>query len=109
MKIIPPERIRLSFNGQQINRPRLVTVVKAVLPTIGINDEGDLFKTTAKTEIAIFEPAEGCSGAIFPRDSVSKRVTMFSWWVSRTLFAIVPSRLFRSPALLFCSTIRLNK
>ena len=65
VKIISPEGIRLTFNGQQINRPHEVAVVSATLPTIGINDDGDLYKTTAKTTIVVYEPPEGASGVIY--------------------------------------------
>jgi len=65
VKIVPPEGIRLTFNGHQINRPRQVAVVSATLPTIGVNEDGDLYKTTAKTEIVIYEPSDGTSGAIY--------------------------------------------
>jgi hypothetical protein len=65
VKIIAPEGIKVTFNGRQIKRPRLVTVVTTTLPTIGLNDEGDLFKTSAKTEVAVYEPPEGSSGAIY--------------------------------------------
>jgi hypothetical protein len=65
MKIIAPERIKVTFNSHPINRPRLVTVVAATLPTIGINDSGDLFKTSSKTEVVVYEPPEGSRGAIY--------------------------------------------
>ena len=65
VKIIPPENIRLTFNGAQINRPRQVALVSATLPTIGLNDEGDMYKTAAKTDIVIYEPSARSSGAIY--------------------------------------------
>ena len=65
VKIISPDGIRLTFNGHQISRLRLVTMMTATLPTIGINDEGELFKTATKTDVAIYEPPAGASGAIY--------------------------------------------
>jgi hypothetical protein len=65
VKIIPPEGIRLTFNGNQIARPKQVAVVAATLPTIGLNEEGDLYKTAAKTDVVIYQPPAGASGAIY--------------------------------------------
>jgi hypothetical protein len=65
VRIIPAEGIRLTFNGHQIARPQQVAVVTATLPTVGLNEEGDLYKTTAKTEVVIYQPPAGASGAIY--------------------------------------------
>jgi len=65
VKIIPPPEIKLTFNGHRVRRPRQVALVSATLPTVGVNDDGDLYKTSAKTDVVIYEPSEGASGAIY--------------------------------------------
>jgi hypothetical protein len=65
VKIIPPEGVKVTFNGRQIKRPRLITVASATLRTIGMNDDGDLYKTSAKTDIEVYEPPDGTTGMIY--------------------------------------------
>lgn len=64
-RIIVPQGVRLIFNGRPITPPPLITRVRALLPTIAVNDAGELFKTCAKTEVAVYEPAPASGGAIY--------------------------------------------
>jgi hypothetical protein len=54
-KIIVPNRIDFTFNGDLLPKRRFVERFEAFLPTVGCNVNGEMIRTTRKTRVDIYE------------------------------------------------------
>jgi hypothetical protein len=55
--LIVPDGVKLIFNGEIIERPTPVKVVRETLPTKIVDEEGNLSDTRRQTDIELYEPA----------------------------------------------------
>jgi len=63
--LIVPEGIKLTLNGDIVDRPTPVKVVRETLPTKIVDDEGNLADTRRLTNIELYEPASGETALIY--------------------------------------------
>jgi hypothetical protein len=63
--LIPPADITTTYNGRILEPRRPVAFFNEVLPTVVADDEGVLRKTTRKTLVRVYEPAEGESAMLY--------------------------------------------
>lgn len=57
-RLIPPEGIRVTFNGSVLERPPVEHTFEATLPTRTTDDEGNVVRTKRKTTIELFDADE---------------------------------------------------
>lgn len=63
--LIVPEGVKLTFNGDVVDRPTPVKVVRETLPTKIVDDEGNLADTRRLTDIELYEPISGEKAQIY--------------------------------------------
>jgi hypothetical protein len=63
--LIIPEGVKLVFNGDIIDRPTPVKVVRETLATKIVDDEGNLADTRRQTDVELYEPASGEAALIY--------------------------------------------
>lgn len=64
-QLLPPEGVKTTFNGKQIEYREPVKVVEAKLATELADADGRIKRTTRKTTVAIHEPREGERGMVY--------------------------------------------
>ena len=57
-KIIPPVGVKLQVNGEVITAPEIFKSFEEVLPSVTSDEEGNLVRTTRKTEIDLYKSDE---------------------------------------------------
>ena len=63
--LIVPDGVKLTFNGEVLQRPAPINVVRETLPTKIVDDEGNLADTRRQTDIELYEPAPGETAYIY--------------------------------------------
>lgn len=65
VKLIPPDGIVTTFNGAPLPARQPLTIFKAPLPTEISDEEGNLKRTTRRTDVRVFELREGEVGWLY--------------------------------------------
>jgi len=53
---IAPSAFPTLVNGERLAKKVLVTSIEATLPTVDVNEDGDLYRTSRKTSVEIYKP-----------------------------------------------------
>lgn len=64
-RIIPPQGIRVAFNGKELTAPKLALHFSAKLPTREANEDGEMRTVEREAVVELFDPASGGTASIF--------------------------------------------